>query len=372
MTRLATYFNVVWVNPPRGWREALFDAHPPSRSADYGCVSIPGFSVYQHGKLLPKFYRPELLASYTSRQRLVNAHQILRKNGSSKTILYLWRPEFEPALESLKYDLSCYHIDDEYSFSDVDMPLDNGEVRLIKRVDQVFIHSPGLFEKKGHLNPNTLIVPNGTNYHAFAKTSPEPDDLAGIPHPRIGYTGVIKRTLDWPLLIQLAKRHPEWSYIFIGPKAPHQEIQEPLEELSHYPNVYFLEAKPAAEISGYPQHFDVCIMPYRSDCHMTKYGLPLKLHEYLASGRPTVASKMYSLEEFSDVITIANSYDEWNDVITASLAPSASTFQSIEARRQVARKYDWDTLVRNIAGTLCMRLGHPYQEQFDMFFKTSE
>ena len=68
------------------------------------------------------------------------------------------------------------------------------------------------------------------------------------------------------------------------------ELLSVLAELEEQPNVHFLGAKTPEELVGYPAHFDACIMPYRMDDY-TKYIYPLKLHEYLASGRPVVASR---------------------------------------------------------------------------------
>ncbi len=121
-------------------------------------------------------------------------------------------------LSSLPGSLACYHMDDEYTFSEEEVPTDLVETRLIKRVDQVFVHSRGLFEKKGGLNPRTMVVPNGVDYDAYALPHPEPDDLRSVPRPRIGYTGILKTQLDWLLLLRLARRHQEWSFVFVGPR----------------------------------------------------------------------------------------------------------------------------------------------------------
>jgi hypothetical protein len=92
--------------------------------------------------------------------------------------LILWVPSNAP------YDLSIYHIDDEYSFSPTEVEMSSAERTLLTSVDQVFIHSPGLMEKKGLFNPNTEFVPNGVSYASFATPGAEPDDLRDIPHPR--------------------------------------------------------------------------------------------------------------------------------------------------------------------------------------------
>ena len=109
---------------------------------------------------------------------------MLAQRGCERIILYICRPELGTAVASVPHDVSCYHIDDEYSFSKVDLPLDPAESQLIRAVDQVIVHSPGLLAKKGLLNPHVALVPSGVDYEAYAQSQPEPQDLSPIPHPR--------------------------------------------------------------------------------------------------------------------------------------------------------------------------------------------
>jgi glycosyltransferase involved in cell wall biosynthesis len=223
--------------------------------------------------------------------------------------------------------------------------------------------SPGLIDKKGKLNPHTAFAPEGVDYNAYATPVPEPFDLSQIPHPRIGYTGVLKGQLDWPLLETLAKRHAEWSFVFVGYQAPHPEVEVFVRRMSTQRNVFFLGGKPVDELAVYPQHFDVCVMPYRLDDY-TKYIYPLKLHEYLAGGKPIVGTPIRSLLDFAHVIKLASSQDEWSRALTESLGPDAVSTVRVEERRSIARQFDWETLVHDVARSMCDRLGSPYIEQF--------
>ena len=349
LTRLARYFNVVWVNPPHDWRHIGF--HTRLSSTRESVASPSGFTVYVPEWWLPRFYRPPSLATFTSVQRLKRARRLLVSQGCSKLILYLWHPQFAPALLSLPFDLTCYHIDDEYSFSTVERRVDEAEATLIAAVDQVFIHSPALLEKKGAINPRTTFAPQGVDYNAHATPVPQPADIAPIPRPRIGYSGVIKNQLDWPLLVHLASRHPEWSFVFVGAHARHPEMMASVRDLSARSNVYFLGAKSTDELAAYPQHFDVCIMPYQLDDY-TKYINPLKLHEYLASGRPIVATPIRSLEEFPHVLSLARTYDDWSSEIANALSPLANAAERRAERQAVARQHDWQLIVGELAKTM--------------------
>jgi glycosyltransferase involved in cell wall biosynthesis len=366
LSRLARYFHVVWLAPPQGWREAL-----KFRRRDTGLPRVPplppGLAVYESAGWLPS--RPRWLGKLTTGVRLRQARRLLESRGCVRIILYLWRPEFASALGAVPVDLTCYHIDDEYTFSDIDLPIDEAETRLLASVDQVFIHSPALFDKKGHINRRTTFLPNGVDFEAYATYASEPPDLACIPHPRIGYTGIIKKQLDWSLLDDLAQRHPDWSFVYVGPRN-YSLLPPPrsFHNVCRRPNVYFLGPKEIQSLAAYPQHFDVCIMPYQAN-EYTKYIYPLKLHEYLASGSPVVGTRIRTLEDFVDVVKLATTPDEWSAALREALSPVAAAKDQRQKRQSVARCYDWDILVRRIAVTLAGHLGPEYAKRLDVIDK---
>jgi glycosyltransferase involved in cell wall biosynthesis len=363
LTRLAMYFNVVWLNRGYSWRQVL-QGGTPRRRVDYGAGITSGITIYNPERWLLELGRPRFLARWTMRERLRRVQQILRTRGCRKTILYLWRPHHELALDAIDYDLSCYHIADEYTFSPIEKPIGELEARLISRADQVFIHSPAMLEKKGKLNPQTAFVPNGVNYRAYATPLSEPIDLKPIPHPRVGYVGIIKTQLDLTLLSALAQRHPEWSFVLVGPRGNLGGQRELIHKLSSMPNVHLLGGKPVSALPAYTQHLDVCLLCYKVNDY-TKFIYPLKLHEYLASGRPVVGSPIHSLQEFAHIIRLARTTDEWSQALTDLLAPAACSAEQVEARRAVARQYDWDRLVAIIARIFCDRLGPSYLHRFE-------
>jgi len=365
MTRLARYFHVLWVEPPEGWREwrprgFAQHRHNPSE------MKIPGFDWYQSGRWLPQIYRPRGIGKIFDRLRLATAKAILRKRGCKKIIMYVWRPELGTALDLLDHDVSCYQIDDEYTFSDVEQPVDLEEMQLIRRVDQVILHSPALMEKKGYLNTNTILLPNGVDYAAYTRPHTEPADLCTIPHPRIGYIGVIKKQLNFQLLITLAQQHPQWSFVFVGPIGFLGGNGLLLQQLQTMRNVFFLGYKSVNLLPAYTQHMDVCTLCYEANDY-TKFIYPLKLHEYLASGRPIVGAPIPSVIEFSNVIQVAESPEEWSIAINKALLPAASESTAIKARRDIARQHDWNQITRNIAEALCCQLGDEYCGRLSSF-----
>jgi glycosyltransferase involved in cell wall biosynthesis len=356
MNRLARLFPVVWVEPAREWRQFLEWRRPAfGAEPSFAAGRTESLTLYDP-QWLPKLYRPPVAVELLERLRLARAARLLRRQGCRRIVLYLWRPEFAEALDRVPHDLSCYHIDDEYTYSAKEQPIAPDEERLIRRVGQVIIHSPALLAKKGRLNPHTLFVPNGVDYEAYATPRPEPADLRPIPHPRVGYTGIIKTQMDFSLLFDLARRHPAWSFVFVGPKGNVSGQKDLLAALERLPNVYLLGGRTVAELPAYVQHFDAGMLCYVVNDY-TKYIYPLKMHEYLAAGLPVVGSPIRSVQDFAQVIALASGPDEWSRALAAALEPPARSPERVRARQEVARDHDWGRHAATIARAFCERLG---------------
>lgn len=342
LTRLARRHPVVWMNPARHWRKVFQAGNPPARIEHTRLEA--DVDVYEPPPWLPNVHRPAYLEQALDTARLRAGRARLIAAGARRIVLYLWRPEFARALDRVEHDVSIYHIDDEYSFSDSDLPVGDEERDLIERVDRLFIHSPGLLEKKGGLNPRTVQVPNGVDFEALCARSAIPSDLEPIASPRIGFTGWLKNQLDWGLIDEISAARPDWSFVFAGAALEsHTGLTETLTRLGKRANVHMLGAKTSGELSRYPGHFDVCVMPYRVDGY-THYIYPLKLHEYLATGRPVVASPIRTVQDFSDVVTVARGPTEWIAAIERALAPAENAEARVTARTEVARAHDWDRI----------------------------
>jgi glycosyltransferase involved in cell wall biosynthesis len=346
--RLARHFEVVWVEPAAGWRKYWLPGAAAAKTFQSIRPEDFGITLFNPGRWMPELHRPKVLADWIRNRRVARARRILEKRGCDRIVLYLWRPEFAYALDSIKADFSCYHIDDEYRFSVNDQPNDPHETALIERVDLVLIHSRKLLETKGSINPNTMYVPNGVDYAAYQSPAPEPEDLARIPRPRMGYVGVVKSQLDLGLLLQLAVEKPEWSFVLVGPIGYLGSKADILEQLAERPNVYILGNRQLPELPAYMQAMDVCMMCY-DVCDYTNNIYPLKLNEYLATGRPVVSSPIDSVLELDHLVRIAESPEQWVAALEAALLAEVNAPGEIQSRRQQASIHDWDTLVEKIA-----------------------
>lgn len=358
---LSDHYKVLWVSPPtywQGWLKSLARETLSGRGLHKISNRFWGYAVR-----LPADYKPQyskhgfvadgfrLYHKIWMRLYIARIKKLLRHMEIEEVILYVWRPEFHWSLGSFDEKLTCYHIDDDYGFNpDEDSPISDEEMKLLIQSDLVFIHSRTLMEKKGHINPNTYYMPNGVDFEHYREVMHNdllpPDDIAAIPGPRIGYVGYIKRHIDLPLLLSLARSRRNWSIVLIGPvRSSHTDITEEVAQLRQEPNIYFLGGKPQTAIPHYIKALDVCLMPYRQT-NYTKYIYPMKLHEYLACGKPVVATSLENLQEFSNVIRFASAPEEWIDAIHQALdsKPEAHRKRKIET----ARANSWQARIDNI------------------------
>jgi hypothetical protein len=368
---LSHYFHVVWCDPAPSWRKLRGNKNFIDESGIFLEPTPPGLTVYHPEKWLPEIGRPSFLAQWTSRKRLSKARNLLLSRGCRKIILFIGLPKYAFALDEVNYDLSCYRISDEYTHSETEHPVSALEAHLISRVDQVFILSPAMLAKKGHLNSDTFWVPNGVDYSAYCTSQVVPEDLKVIPHPRVGYVGILKQHLDFQLLNSLAKRHKEWSFVLVGPTGGLGQSGVLLRKLLEMDNVFWLGAKPLGALPGYIQNLDVCMLPYKINGY-TKFIYPLKLHAYFGSGRPIVGTPIHTLQNFAEHIQLAHTGEDWSKAIAHSLLLNSTSQKQAEVRRQIAHQHDWPIIVDTVGHRICQKLGPIYADRFEKLLLSTQ
>jgi glycosyltransferase involved in cell wall biosynthesis len=360
LSKLSEKYQVIWISRPFYWID-LFDhkSRPKRRkrltrvSKSLCCYSpwIPADYVppWQKSRM-PAFVRRFYHRVWLSLQTL-EIKNLLRNLKAKKVILYLWQPHYCEQIGRFHENMALYHIDDEYHYdSHQDNPISLEEKALLERSDAVFIHSRTLMQKKGNLNRRTFYLPNGVDYKLYRsiieKPSPLPNDISRIPKPIIGYAGWIKKHLDLKLLLKIARARRDWSIVFVGPiRWTQPDIDDDIELLKKERNVFFLGNKNVRELPIYVNAMDVCLMPYRITSY-TKYIYPLKLHEYLACGKPIVATRLPNLLEFQDVIYFADNAEDWEKKIEQALIEDRDKIRI--KRTKIARKNSWDERIKVI------------------------
>ncbi len=284
--------------------------------------------------------------------------RLIRRPGSSTLVAWCFHPKYWPYLSYIKPDRLIYHAYDLYHLQGRwTAERVKAERELATRADLVVASSEPIaryLRDQGAANP--LVVENAADYLAFAidpDPARQPADLTAVPHPRIGYVGALNRKVDFPLLAWLAVRRPLWHFVLVGAIGNlDDETEAAVRQLQPLPNAHFLGFKPHSALPPYVSNMDVNLLAYRLSGDMWSEGIyPLKLHEYLAAGRPVVGADLPSVRAFHEVVEIARTREEWESAIAAALRDGG--VERVEARRLVARRNDWDarvdTLERRLA-----------------------
>jgi teichuronic acid biosynthesis glycosyltransferase TuaH len=217
------------------------------------------------------------------------------------------------------------------------------EPQLIAKSDVCVANSSYLAEYCRQHNPQSYCVGQGCDLEtAAAETLNKPGDLAQLPHPIIGYVGaLVGLRLDLDLLARLAQERPDWSLVLVGP----EDEAFRNSELHLLPNVYFLGPKAPEVLPAYIQHFDVCLNPQLVN-DMTIGNYPRKIDEYLALGKPVVATRTQAMDLFAQHTYLAETPSEYVQLI--ELALQQDTPARRQQRREFAATHTWENSVGQI------------------------
>jgi len=217
------------------------------------------------------------------------------------------------------------------------------EMEMIQKADLVVANSDWLAKYASQWNPNSVDIGQGCELGAFsAEGQAEPDDLAGIPRPIIGYCGAITAMrLDENLLVHIADSLPDASLVLVGP------IDSVFEKssLRTRKNIYFLGPKKPEQTASYVHHFTLCINPQLVN-PLTIGNYPRKIDEYLASGKPVVATATQAMVMFREHVLLCLTKEDFVMNIRKLLDDPISTSRSfIESRREFALNHTWENSV---------------------------
>ncbi|MBI2910200.1 MAG: glycosyltransferase [Chloroflexi bacterium] len=259
------------------------------------------------------------------RRRLVE--RFLKAHPMKNVVLWVNQPRFEAGfVGEFNERLLCYDLcDDHTEFRNTSARfkgrLEQEDAKLTAAADLIFVASRDLERKKRALKESVWRIPNAIDFDYFRgvfASASEPDDLAALGRPRLGYVGKITYRTDLGLVEHAARAHPEWNVVLIGPVSPGTEGVERLRELR---NVAFLGEKSYDEVPAYLKYVDVCIMPHKRTGLTTSQD-PLKLYGYLASGKPIVSTDVAGVDAFADVVRISVSKESFVAQIEAALRES--------------------------------------------------
>ncbi len=205
-----------------------------------------------------------------------------------RLVLWYYTPMALPFSDHLEYDVCVYDCMDELSaFKNAPRELVQMERLLMQRADVVFTGGQSIYEAKRRLHKSIYPFPSSidvAHFHKARKPASDPADQAEIPHPRVGFAGVIDERLDVALLAATAARMPDVQFVMIGPV-----VKIDPADLQRLPNIHRLGGKTYSELPAYMSNWDMGWMPFALN-DATRYISPTKTPEFLAAGLPVVST----------------------------------------------------------------------------------
>ena len=272
----------------------------------------------------------------------------MREYGFERPLLWLTAPSALALRGRLDHGAVVFDCSEPFSES-----LDKAEHlryqwtrELTAEASLILTQSESLSRLLSGLSSHVVTVSNGVDYELFQRATdgslPFPNDLFTIKNPILGHIGAVNEHLNLSYVEAAAKAHPDWSFVFVGEVSPNTDV-EPLSALG---NVRFLGVKPQKQLPAYLCRFDVCISLYKAG-ELSRDISPMKLYEYLATGKPIVSTPQPSqVLDFAEVVYISGTAEEWTESCRRAL--SEHDAWKVRQRGVFAQVSGWETRVAEV------------------------
>ncbi|MBA3269985.1 MAG: glycosyltransferase family 1 protein [Acidobacteria bacterium] len=231
-------------------------------------------------------------------------------------------------------------MDELSAFKGASSLLKQREAALLRTASLVLTGGQSLYEAKRAQHHNIHPFPSSVDVKHFAQARSikfEPDDQAAIPHPRLGFFGVIDERMDLDLLRGVAEARPDWHIVMLGPV-----VKIDPETLPALPNIHYLGAKKYEELPGYIAGWDVALMTFALN-EATRFISPTKTPEYMAAGKPVVSTSIRDVVRpygQQGLVRIADDVPGFVSACEAAIAEDSSA--RITRADAFLRQMSWD------------------------------
>lgn len=266
---------------------------------------------------LPDGLRSEVATTAVLKEMI---HRMIRDYQIRDYICWYYTPMALDFTRGLTPAAVVYDCMDELSaFKGAPESLGLRERELFKIADLVFTGGHSLYEVKRNQHHSVHAFPSSIDREHFMQARrplAEPMDQEAIPHPRLGFFGVIDERFDTELLEQMAALRPDWQFVMIGPV-----VKIHPDTLPRRPNIHYLGGKTYQQLPAYISGWDVALLPFAQK-ESTRFISPTKTPEYLAAGKPVVSTPIRDVvRPYGELglVTIANSAAEFVAASEAAL-----------------------------------------------------
>jgi glycosyltransferase involved in cell wall biosynthesis len=234
-----------------------------------------------------------------------------------------------------------YCVDDFGQWPGLDhVPLRQMEELLVRRADVLIAVSDNLRDRLSKLGGNAHLLTHGVDldFWQLPRDSETPlPALANLERPLVVFWGLLDPRMDVSLLQRLGEEMTAGTIVLVGPEL------DPDPALAACRRVVRLGSLPFEHLPQLAQQAAVLIMPY-ADLPATRAMQPLKLKEYLATGKPTVACDLPAVRSWADCLDIVDSPEAFAQAVRMRLAEGLPKQQRL-ARARLADE-SWSAKAR--------------------------
>ena len=292
---------------------------------------------------------------YSDEQNAVLApmvRQLIAERTGGDYDVWFYTPLALPLADGLDPRVLIYDkMDDLASFKGASPELRNREDALLARADVVFTGGPSLYRSTKNRHGNCHCFSSSVDAAHFAQAAhamTEPADQAWLPHPRLGYFGVIDERFDVALLAEVAAARPDWQFVMVGPVAKIDPA-----DLPHAANIHYAGQQRYQDLPAYLSGWDVALLPFARN-EATKSISPTKTLEYMAAGKPIVSTPIADVADpYGNVVGLADTAEQFVAVCERALAESAGGRAARMNRyADVLAGTSWDATAAAMAGLI--------------------
>ena len=257
-------------------------------------------------------------------------------------VAWFYTPMALPLLQSLDASAVVYDCMDELSaFYNAPVELLEREQALLRSASVVFTGGPSLFRAKQALHSNVHCFPSSVEQAHFGKArDPALDHVeqCGLPHPRLGFFGVIDERFDPACIALLAAAHADWQIVLVGPI-----VKIDPDSLPRLPNIHYMGQRAYAQLPEFLAGWDVALLPFAIN-EATRYISPTKVLEYMAAEKPIVSTPVVDIvDPYSHVVRIGSDPRSFVTACEEALAETPALREKRFAMmRNVVEATSWD------------------------------
>jgi len=196
---------------------------------------------------------------------------------------------------------------------------------LMQKADLVFTGGQSLYEARKHRHHAIYPFPSSIDKHHFLSARQykiEQDDQANIPHPRLGFYGVLDERLNLQLIEDMAALRQHWHFIYIGPV-----VKIDPDTLPRAANIHYLGGKEYSDLPKYLAGWDIAIMPFALN-ESTRFISPTKTPEFLSAGKPVISTSITDVVnpyQKKGLVHIADTAEEFVEAADEALTNGTSS-----------------------------------------------